>query len=174
MEIKTFHASSVSISAVLMKAMGKKVLRKCRDSVTMATIYVVMPGKNVYEYSRVYVLNLQGIVNIRCHLETFQAWSKNFGDSPRSIFWPVKYRLCLCTSMNYLSVGRKPWYFSSPEPKAHRWVYSIGRHPSSVRRRRQHFQTTSALKPWSRFLSNFIYNIYRPGERKDVFFVPIG
>ena len=87
-QIKTFHAGSVSISAVLMKAMGKKfeVLRKCRDSVTMATIYVVMLGKNVYEYSRVYVLNLQGIVNIRCHLETFQAWSKNFGDSPRSIF----------------------------------------------------------------------------------------
>ena len=25
--------------------------------------------------------------------------------------------------------------FSSPEPKAHRWAYSIGRHPSSVRRR---------------------------------------
>ena len=26
-------------------------------------------------------------------------------------------------------------FFSSPEPKAHRWAYNIGRHPSSVRRR---------------------------------------
>ena len=52
--------------------------------------------------------------------------------------------------------------FSSPEPKAHRWAYSIGRHPSSVRRRRpsirgQYFQTTSPLKPWSRFLPYFTY-----------------
>ena len=33
--------------------------------------------------------------------------------------------------------------FSSPDPKAHRWACSIGRHPSSVRR--QHFQTHKSL-----------------------------
>ena len=70
-------------------------------------------------------------------------------------------------------------FLSSPEPKAHRWAYSIGRHPSSVVRRpsvvvRQHFQTTSPLKPWSRFLPNFTYSIYRPGKRILMFFVPIG
>ena len=54
------------------------------------------------------------------------------------------------------------WVFSSPELKAHKWAYSIGRHPSSVR---QHFQTTSPLKPRSRFLPNFTYSINRPGER---------
>ena len=61
--------------------------------------------------------------------------------------------------------------FSSSEPKAHIWAYSIGRHPSSVRPssvlvfRRQHFQTTSPLKPWSRFSPYFTYSIYRQGER---------
>ena len=30
-----------------------------------------------------------------------------------------------------------PWIISSPEPTAHRWAYSIGRHPSFVRRRRR-------------------------------------
>ena len=49
-----------------------------------------------------------------------------------------------CCPLGYL--------FSSPESKAHRWAYSIGRHLSSFRR--QHFQTTS-LKPWSWFLPNF-------------------
>ena len=67
-----------------------------------------------------------------------------------------------------------PYFFSSPEPKAHRWDDSIGRHPSSIRPfvfvcRRQHFQTTSPLKPWSRFLLNFTYSIYRPEERIIVF-----
>ena len=57
--------------------------------------------------------------------------------------------------------------FSSPEPKTHWWVYSIGRHPSSVVC--QHFQTTSPLKPWSRHLPNFTYSIYRPGEQIIVF-----
>ena len=28
--------------------------------------------------------------------------------------------------------GKQP-IFSAPEPKAHRWAYNIGRHPSSVR-----------------------------------------
>ena len=34
----------------------------------------------------------------------------------------------------------------------------------------QHFQTTSPLKPRSRFFSYFIYSIYRLGERIIVFF----
>ena len=54
MKIKTFHASLVSLSAVLIKAMGKnfEVLHTCRGSdrsVTMATIHVVMFGITVYE-----------------------------------------------------------------------------------------------------------------------------
>ena len=42
--------------------------------------------------------------------------------------------------------------------------------PSSSVRRRKHFQTTSPLKPRSRFLSYFTYSIYRQGERIIVFF----
>ena len=38
-------------------------------------------------------------------------------------------------------------------------VYSGIRRPSVVRR--QHFQTTSSLKPLCRFFSYFIYSIYR-------------
>ena len=60
-------------------------------------------------------------------------------------------------------------FISSPEPTVYMWAYNIGRHPSSVRPSVQHFQTTSPLKPWSRFLPNFTYNIYRPGERIIVF-----
>ena len=54
MEIKTLHASLVSLSAVLVKAIGKdfEVLRACRGSVTIATIYEVMFGKIVYEYTQ--------------------------------------------------------------------------------------------------------------------------
>ena len=67
------------------------------------------------------------------------------------------------------------YLFSSLEPKDHRWAYSIGRHPSSVRPSsssssvRQHFQRTSQ-KPWSRFLPYFTYGIYRQAERKILFF----
>ena len=47
--------------------------------------------------------------------------------------------------------------------------------PSSVRPSvRQHFQTTSPLKPRSRFFSYFTYSIYRSGERIIAFFVPVG
>ena len=45
-----------------------------------------------------------------------------------------------------------------------------GVRPSVVRRRRQHFQMTSPLKPRSRFFSYFTYSIYRSGERIIVFF----
>ena len=43
--------------------------------------------------------------------------------------------------------------------------------PSVVR---QHFQTTSPLKPRSRFFSYFTYSIYRSVERIIAFFVPVG
>ena len=67
MKIKTFHINLVSLSAFLIKAMGNtsEVLRICRDSVTMATIYVVMFGKTVYEYSQCVCVNMQRNVNIR-------------------------------------------------------------------------------------------------------------
>ena len=39
---------------------------------------------------------------------------------------------------------------------------------------RQHFQTTSPLKPRSRFFSYFTYSIYRLGERIIAFFVQVG
>ena len=85
-------------------------------------------------------------------------------------YWMI-YKVC-----NRFNYG----VFSSSEAKAHRWAYSIGRHPSSVRPSvrpsvvrpfvRQHFQTTSPLKPWSRFFPYFTYSIYRWGERIIVLF----
>ena len=42
------------------------------------------------------------------------------------------------------------------------WAYSIVRHLLSVVVR-QHFQTTSPRKSWSRFLPNFTYSIYGQG-----------
>ena len=69
----------------------------------------------------------------------------------------------------------KPWshhfLYPSPEPSAHRWAYLKYSQASIIW---QHFQTTFPLKPWSRFLPNFTYSIYRPGERISVFFVPTG
>ena len=41
-------------------------------------------------------------------------------------FFALSYFLGLSRCWCYSSI------FSSPEPKAHRWAYSIGRHPSSV------------------------------------------
>ena len=72
-------------------------------------------------------------------------------------FW-----LLLKTKWRTLSTNN----ISSPEPKAHRWAYSIGNQPSSIR---QHFQTTSPLKPWSRFFPYFAYSNYRQGERIILF-----
>ena len=57
------------------------------DSVVMATVYVVMFGVTVYEYTQcgkhMYIQICKDYVSIRCHLETFQALSMNFRDSPR-------------------------------------------------------------------------------------------
>ena len=54
-ESQNIHASLVSLSAVLIKAMGKsfKVLRTCRGSLTMATIYVAMFGITVFNIHNV-------------------------------------------------------------------------------------------------------------------------
>ena len=71
-----------------------------------------------------------------------------------------------CRHSMHLVIG-----FSSPEPKAHTRAYSIGRHPSLVRR--QHFQTTSPLNLF-RFLPYFTYNIYMHGGSNSCVFVPIG
>ena len=50
---------------------------------------------------------------------------------------------------------------------------SVVRPSVVIRRRRQHFQTTSPLKPWNRFLPYFTYSIYRQGQRIIwVFFCP--
>ena len=57
--------------------------------------------------------------------------------------------------------------FSSPEPKARKWAYRKARHPcpspSSA------FSNDISLKPWSRFLPNVTYSIYRQEERKILF-----
>ena len=56
--------------------------------------------------------------------------------------------------------------FSSPE-LCSGWAIVITFRPSSVRASvRQHFQTTSPLKPLSQFCSNFIWSLLRVGERK--------
>ena len=49
-------------------------------------------------------------------------------------------------------------------------VYKGIRRPSVC----QHFQTTSPLKPRSRFFLYFTYSIYRSGERRIVFFAQVG
>ena len=68
----------------------------------------------------------------------------------------------LCCSRS----GMDGLFFSSPEPKA-------DIHRSLAVPVRQHFHTTSPLKPWNWFLPNFIYSIFRQGERMILFFVPI-
>ena len=52
--------------------------------------------------------------------------------------------------------------FSSPEPKAHGWANSIPVTPSSVR---QHFQTSSPLKPLGQLNSNFIWWLLDVGTK---------
>ena len=75
-------------------------------------------------------------------------------------------------------------FFSSPEPKAPRWAISIPVTPASVVRRpsvcpsvrpsvRQHFQTSSPLKPQGQLNSNFIWRLLRMGERKFVQMVSV-
>ena len=61
-------------------------------------------------------------------------------------------------------------FFSSPEPKAPRWAISIPVTLASVVRPsvRQHFQTSSFLKPLGQLNSNFIWRLLRMGERKCV------
>ena len=89
-----------------------------------------------------------------------------------SVYFPANYVREVGSVYSFLivhpSVCPSIYPFSSPEPKAHRWAYSIARHPSSVRQR---FQMTSPLKPWSRSLQNFTYSIYRQWERIMAFFV---
>ena len=65
--------------------------------------------------------------------------------------------------------------FSSPEPKAPRWAISIPVTLASVVRPsvrrpsvRQHFQTSSPLKPLGQLNSNFIWRLLRMGERKFI------
>ena len=81
------NQSLVSFFAVLIQATGKKfeVLRTCRGSVTMATIYAVLFGETEYSQCEqdICMCYMQSNVNIWCHLETFQVWSTNFGESPR-------------------------------------------------------------------------------------------
>ena len=57
--------------------------------------------------------------------------------------------------------------FSSPKPKAisELLVYQCLRPPSSVR---QHFQTSSPLKPLGQLNSNFIWRLLRVGEQKFI------
>ena len=56
------------------------------------------------------------------------------------------------------------------EPKAPRLAISIPMTPASVRRPsvRQHFQTSSTLKPQGQLNSNFIWRLLRMGEQKFV------
>ena len=81
--------------------------------------------------------------------------------------------VCVCVGGG----GSLCWFYlilSSPEPKAHGWANSIPVTPSSVRRPsvcpsvRQHFQTSSPLKPLGKLNSNFIWRLLRTRERKFV------
>ena len=65
-------------------------------------------------------------------------------------------------------------HFSSPEPKAHWWAYSIGRPLSSVCMYVcQHFQTSSPLKPLGWLKPNFMWSLLGMGERKFVQMVQV-
>ena len=72
-----------------------------------------------------------------------------------------------CTWLN-ISLKKLQLIFSTPEPKAHWWAYSIGMPPSSVVHRCQHFQTSSPLKPLGQLKPNFIWSLHGLGERKFV------
>ena len=74
--------------------------------------------------------------------------------------------ICQATSSNLLF--SLLYIFSSSEPKAHRYAYSILmlRRPASVRR--PQFQRSSPLKPLGQSKPNFIWSILRKGERKFV------
>ena len=81
--------------------------------------------------------------------------------------WPVafdQWDLGISCRIHWLSSFA---IFSSPEPKAQRWAFSIPmvRRPSVVRRRRPQFQTWISLHPvgWSQW--NFIRSIIGMGER---------
>ena len=66
----------------------------------------------------------------------------------------------LSTILNWLKFCKlycMRFLFSSPEPKAHGWAYSIGRHPSSVRR--QHFQTHIHQKCQKCYKVQFLFPI---------------
>ena len=55
------------------------------------------------------------------------------------------------------------WLLSSPEPNAHWWTYSIGRHPSSVVRRTlsdcQYFQIFSPQNPMGQLKPDFMLRL---------------
>ena len=58
------------------------------------------------------------------------------------------------------------FYLAHRSLKAQRWAYSIARHPSSVRR--QHFQTSSPLKPLGQLKPYFMWSLSWLGQRKFV------
>ena len=79
--------------------------------------------------------------------------------------WPLGLGL----KVRYWNCAEVSILFSSPEPKAHGWANSIPVTPSSVRPSvRQHFQTSSPLKPLGQLNSNFIWRLLRTRERKFV------
>ena len=76
----------------------------------------------------------------------------------RDFFFFIPHLFRSMITYPYIEPLQKKWncnfvsIISSPDPKAHWWAYSICRRPSSVRSRRQHFQTTTSLKPWSWYI----------------------
>ena len=60
------------------------------------------------------------------------------------------------------------FFFSSSKPNAHRWAYSIGKHPSSVVRcpSVHYFQRSSSQKPMGQLKPIFMWRLYGSGEGK--------
>ena len=92
--------------------------------------------------------------------------SRNDLDLQYSITFINSLRCLLLPTFRSLAatVSVKSTVFSSPEPKAHRWAYSIPmlRRPSYVVvvvRRRPQFQTSSSPKPLGRSKPNFIWSL---------------
>ena len=103
-KIRNFHSSLASLFTGLFKVIAKyfKVLRTCRGGVAMTTIHVVMFDIIVWEYPtcgiHMFMCRHAKIVNVRCHLEIFQALSTNFGDNPRSVTVQSSRFFLWCTS----------------------------------------------------------------------------
>ena len=98
--------------------------------------------------------DIETTLQILLALAPHQRWLHDV--STWGVFWGIRPKNLLARSLSLLS---------TPEPKAHGWANSI---PFTLPSLRQHFQTSSPLKPLDQLNSNFIWRLLRTRERKFV------